>query len=391
MILYKRHKQGCQYRSGSSKDRDHAHRCACSVWVEWNKNGKQHRNPVRDNAGQPTSSWSDAEKLASGNTQSTGNPSIAPKAGDQITVKRAIELFNESKKNEKLKAATLTKYTLTLKRLEEYCDIQGITLLAEVSRPVLLEWWDTWELNAAIAKLNNHSRVGTFFEFCHSRDYLTKNPMKDDSFKKTAKRLGKQATKDRQDAVNPLEPNEYAALLKAVDHVPTLTAQSALRVKALMQLQRWSGLSLVDAVCLEKDELIEAGGVYRVVTSRRKTGTAVNNVIPSDVAKLLLEVKNGNAEYFFWSGTTTHAGSYFDKMYRKVFKQAKIPTEGKLSHRFRHTFAVELLKAGVDIRKVSRALGHSSVTVTERYYAKWNKAQQDLLDDDLTGAFGKKH
>ena len=35
------------------------------------------------------------------------------------------------------------------------------------------------------------------------------------------------------------------------------------------------------------------------------------------------------------------------------------------------------------IRKVSRALGHSSVTITERYYAKWNKALQDILDGDL--------
>jgi integrase len=38
-----------------------------------------------------------------------------------------------------------------------------------------------------------------------------------------------------------------------------------------------------------------------------------------------------------------------------------------------HTFSVELLKAGVDIREVSKELGHSSVTITERYYAKWNK------------------
>ncbi|HWZ80179.1 MAG TPA: site-specific integrase [Candidatus Sulfotelmatobacter sp.] len=57
------------------------------------------------------------------------------------------------------------------------------------------------------------------------------------------------------------------------------------------------------------------------------------------------------------------------------------------SHMFRHTFSVELLKAGVDIRKVSRALGHSSVTIAERYYAKWNKAQQDILDGDLTRAW----
>ena len=48
----------------------------------------------------------------------------------------------------------------------------------------------------------------------------------------------------------------------------------------------------------------------------------------------------------------------------------------------------ELLKAGVDIRKVSRALWHSSVTITEKY-AKWNKAQQGIPDGDLARAWKK--
>jgi hypothetical protein len=33
------------------------------------------------------------------------------------------------------------------------------------------------------------------------------------------------------------------------------------------------------------------------------------------------------------------------------------------------------------------ALGHSSVTIAERYYAKWNKAQQDILDGVLARAW----
>ena len=56
------------------------------------------------------------------------------------------------------------------------------------------------------------------------------------------------------------------------------------------------------------------------------------------------------------------------------------------SHDFRHTYAVELLKAGVDIRKVSKALGHSSIQTTERYYGKWNKAQQDIMDEEIVKA-----
>ena len=47
---------------------------------------------------------------------------------------------------------------------------------------------------------------------------------------------------------------EYNALLAAVPK-SGLQDHNAKRVKACMQLQRWSGLSLVDAVCLSKDEL----------------------------------------------------------------------------------------------------------------------------------------
>src|ERR1022692_2261038 len=113
MILYKRHKQDCQYRGGSGKDRNQAHRCRCSVWIEWNANGKQNRHPVRDTAGQPTSSWSEAEKPAGPNTETTGNPAIAPKRADSITVEKAIELFLASKQGEDLAHNTIVKHKLT--------------------------------------------------------------------------------------------------------------------------------------------------------------------------------------------------------------------------------------------------------------------------------------
>jgi integrase len=50
------------------------------------------------------------------------------------------------------------------------------------------------------------------------------------------------------------------------------------------------------------------------------------------------------------------------------------------AHRFRDTFAVELLLAGVPIDQVSILLGHSSVKVTEKHYSPWVKARQDQLE-----------
>jgi len=159
-----------------------------------------------------------------------------------------------------------------------------------------------------------------------------------------------------------------------------------------MQLQRFSGLSLVDAVMLSKDQLQLGDGEYHVVRQRQKTkhaGITVNNVIPTSLGEELLRVKNGNPKYFFWSGTTTpeDAPSYFQKLYRRVFETAGI--DGS-SHDFRHTYAVELLKAGVNIRSVQKALGQASLQVTERFYAKWNQAQQSMLDDELRAALAKQ-
>jgi len=39
------------------------------------------------------------------------------------------------------------------------------------------------------------------------------------------------------------------------------------------------------------------------------------------------------------------------------------------AHRFRDTFAVELLLAGVPLERVSILLDHSSVRITEKHYA----------------------
>ena len=85
-----------------------------------------------------------------------------------------------------------------------------------------------------------------------------------------------------------------------------LQPRNAARVKACIQLQRWSGLSIVDAVCLSKDELVQAGKVFRVRVQRRKTGTHVNNVIPEWLGVELLKVKNGNPHFVFVSGEATH-------------------------------------------------------------------------------------
>ena len=352
-------------------------RYRCSVWLEYNVNGIQTRKSAK------TFTWETAQEKADAIAKTYLDAELGrgPAPAEAKTIEQAIALFMDSKRDEDLAENTLYKHTRTMKRLQDFCDKQGVFFAKDITLAHLTSWRATWPFNSPLAKRNNQERVKSFFKFCNNAGLIPTNP--------TAQLSTIQVKADEASSVRPFEPKEYKAVIAAVPKTGLLARNKA-RVKACMQLQRWSGLSLVDAVCLSKDELQQDGKgmVFRIRTQRRKTGAHINNVIPTWLGKELLKVKNGNPTYFFISGEATPKGavSTVDKMYRQVFQKAGV--DGT-SHMFRHTFAVELLKAGVDIRKVSRALGHSSVTITERYYAKWNKAQQDILDGDLARAWKK--
>jgi integrase/recombinase XerD len=166
--------------------------------------------------------------------------------------------------------------------------------------------------------------------------------------------------------------------MKAVDDVE-MTPENRVRVKACMQLQLQAGLAIVDAVMLHKDELTKEKGRFRVKTTRQKTDNAVNNVVSEELGRMLLKVKNGNPEYFFWSGDTLpeDAPSYFQKLYRKVFEKAGVE---HTSHDFRHTFAAYFLEAGNSTEDLRKALGHGSIDITERYYSHFTGKRQGMLD-----------
>lgn len=371
VILYKRHKNACPNKGDKTY-----RRCRCAIWLEWNVGGQQNRKSAK------TFSWEDAQEKARQIERAHLDAELgrggSPAAFERPkSVKDAIALFMDSKRGEDLADGTLYRHVLTLKRLQAFCDREGVFFLKDLTLGHITTWRAQWPFESPLAKRNNQERVKTFFKFCYDAGLIDTNP--------AARLTAIQVKANESHKVRPFEPEEYTRVLEAVGK-SGLESRSQDRIRACMQLQRWSGLSLVDAVCLAKDELQDAGGVFRVRTQRRKTGAAINNVIPTWLGEELLRMKNGNERYFFVTGeaTTKGAVSVIDKQYRRVFKKAGV---AGTSHMFRHTFSVELLKAGVDIRKVSKALGHHSVTITERYYAKWNKAQQDILDSDLARAW----
>ncbi|MGO8736650.1 MAG: tyrosine-type recombinase/integrase [Terriglobia bacterium] len=59
------------------------------------------------------------------------------------------------------------------------------------------------------------------------------------------------------------------------------------------------------------------------------------------------------------------------------------------AHRFRDTFAVGLLQAGVPMDRVSALLGHGSIKVTEKHHSPWVRARQEQLEADARRSWAR--
>ena len=69
---------------------------------------------------------------------------------------------------------------------------------------------------------------------------------------------------------------------------------------------------------------------------------------------------------------------------RKLFHRAGIPDANL--HTLRKTTGARLIQKGVDIYKVSKFLGHSSVTVTEKHYVDIMNTDYQYMSELLNGS-----
>jgi len=147
-------------------------------------------------------------------------------------------------------------------------------------------------------------------------------------------------------------------ILAAVDDYGKSVSVNRRRMRALVLLLRYSGLRIGDAVTLSS-ERIDTDKLF-LYTS--KAGTPVYCPLPSFVITALDAATDPKQRFYFWSGNgkvNTITGDWQGKL-KTLFERAKVPSGH--AHRFRDTFATELLLAGVPLERVSNspwALEHS--------------------------------
>lgn len=356
LTVYRRHRRRCKHRR--KKMRRRFRHCQCPLWVDGFLGGREIRKSLglRD--------WQKAQDLV---RQWEAEGQVAKEEGSKpqaITVKEACAKFVADAAARNLREPTIYKYKLLFRQLQDYARDHGLQYIDEFDLDRLRHFRGTWT-NRNMAARKKLEALRTFFRFVHESGWLGSNPA-------TALRHPK--TNDPPTV--PFTREEVVKVLEACNSYPRKA--NAVRLRALVLLLRHSGLRLGDAVTLERRRI--QGDKLFLYTA--KTGTPVFCPLPPFVVAAL-ECIPATKGYFFWTGAGKKKTlmSDWQRALKKLFVLAEVPTGH--AHRFRHTFAVELLLAGVPMERVSVLLGHQSIRVTEKHYAPWVRARQEQLEADV--------
>src|SRR5207247_11123922 len=155
----------------------------------------------------------------------------------------------------------------------------------DVTLAHLTMWQSQWTLKAPRARRSRQEKVRNFFKYCLANGMIATNHAIPDHWKSVKIKFSDQN-------IRALESQEYEKILSSIEQTKMTDVNKA-RIRALMQLQRWSGLSLVDAVCLSKDDLRREGGSFVVVTDRQKTRMFINHIIPTSLGEGSMNITDG--------------------------------------------------------------------------------------------------
>jgi integrase len=251
----------------------------------------------------------------------------------------------------------------------------------DITSQHLSNWRAAWKWND-LTKKNRWHMVRGFFNFCESRGWITDNPAR--KMKPLKARKGSRTVifSDAQyetilAAVSKYDPPEFQS--------PEKRKHWQERIRTFVELLRWSAMDLVDAVEFRPESI--TGDVLRY--RRQKTKELGTVKLPPHVLIALrsLPLEPGcTAERPFRTnhiGQASNTGKWSRRL-RELFKLAgivEVRTDFRVrrphAKMLRDTAAVWWLRHGVPIHSVSKALGHSSVTTTERAYLPWVKELED--------------
>lgn len=224
----------------------------------------------------------------------------------------------------------------------------------------------------SVATLNNYIRnIKVFFNWCEVNNLIKYNSVSNVKFIKEKRKIKDQISDD-----------EFKKIIKSID----LTKFSEYRDYVVIQLIMDTGMRLGETLSLTIDDIDSVRKTIFLsaeVTKSKKDRYVFYSQRMSVLLNRWIRYKDSIKENdLLFPTQRTNRGlttSNFEKNFRGYLKRAKI-NKDITPHTLRNNFGRRFLLSGGDVFMLSKILGHSSVTVTEKAYL-------DITTEDIRRSY----
>lgn len=304
------------------------------------------------------------------------------------------------------KRSAVHTYTYALKSVTEFYGGEGTPMpVDEVFTPGRLKEYEEWMKQEGARRKNGELKglsLNTISTYMRNLKAVYNRLADDKVLPYNSKLFDDVYTKVESQTKRALEAEQMNTLLYAdMEELPK-GVRCALAYFLLMFLFR--GMPFIDLAHLRKKDVKGKCIVY----SRHKTGRQMTVRIPKEAEELMEEFRNSNPDsiYLFPILDGESEEEEQDRKNGKVKKDKELYTDYlralrnfnlklqriaalllpgvKLSsYTPRHTWATLAFHAGVSIGIICKALGHSSIKVTETYLKPFENEKVDAANDEL--------
>ncbi|EQA43735.1 putative tyrosine recombinase XerC [Leptospira broomii serovar Hurstbridge str. 5399] len=276
------------------------------------------------------------------------------------TLNQAARRFHEYLRVEKnYSQNTLNAYLLDLKSFFEFSEREQIDIY-QLEAVYVRSYFAYLSKNQGLDRKTQSRKLSslrTFYKVLQKDGLVPSNPILSVHFPKTRKQVPKNFRIEETEEILEYEDGKASEILN-------------LRDKAIIEVLYSTGLRVFELVDASLTQLSRDNTILKVLGKRRKERFAYLGKEAIESLTAYLEVRprfRPQCDEIFLNQKgkklTTRGVRYILNERRKRMGWDKPITP----HKFRHTFATDLLDAGADIRAVQELLGHSSLSTTQVY------------------------
>ena len=266
---------------------------------------------------------------------------------------RLVELFVMDRRSSGCAAGTLIFYSQKLQHFLDYCDSQMVHSIKEIDANFIRSYMINLEEKG-------HNRGGLHAHFRSLRTFLKWYESEVEGWPNPINRV--KAPRLNQEVLPPVSNSVALSLLSVCDKSTVFGCRDAAIILTLLD----TGLRATELCNLNRYDLDQLGTVFVHLGKGRKDRIVFIGKKTKSAIKRYLNMRKDNNPALFLSKQGDRLT--YDGLRQIISRKSTDAGVNEPSlHSFRRAFAINMLRAGVDIHTLSRLMGHSDISILSRY------------------------